>query len=448
MNSIIYDIIKKNNINQFYNSTGTCTGPKENIGYKSKTANTLFWGMYRIEDINLCLDHEGKGWIYWHYNDCNPNYDYRKSVVNKLKNLKNMVHLCNNDSAKFLNYYKIKYISICDSYNERCCFDKQIQDSDVIQDSDDIIEKDIVSLKYYSPIKCDLEYIIVYGSYLFYNNMNIIIASTRYNKATWTTQYSSENTAIFKYDNEIKKINEFHINTLSHNMVFICLPNKNQILGIGGVSSKSHASGKYNEGVYIIELDFSNNKIKTTEPKLLISKSMSIRQNYSTAFDNQCSLAYCSNTKNYYLYTRYNKNSRQRYCQVFISKNYDSYNKKSKLVTINNNENIFIYHGYIYYENDKFIGFFRYYLNKDDVYDNKYLLSESLNGINFKVKHWDIFNILPDKKFYILNHGHKTSGDNKHYYLSHPNKGNNQILEIILDKSYNIIATKEYNDTN
>ena len=68
----------KNNITQIHNSQGTKSGPKGFYKYKSKINNTLFWGMYTKDDIQLCLNHKGKRWIYWHYNDCNPEYKRRK----------------------------------------------------------------------------------------------------------------------------------------------------------------------------------------------------------------------------------------------------------------------------------------------------------------------------------------------------------------------------------
>ena len=105
----IESVIYNNKITQIHNSQGTCSGPKGYPKYKYKTENTLLWGMYRKEDIEICLKHKGKIWIYWHDNDCNPKYVNRRNNVYKIKRLKNVIHLCNSKSAKFLDHFKIKY---------------------------------------------------------------------------------------------------------------------------------------------------------------------------------------------------------------------------------------------------------------------------------------------------------------------------------------------------
>jgi len=106
---MIKQFILNYNIIQVYNSEGTNTGPKGYPEYKSNTENTLFWGMYRKKDIDLCLKHKGKIFIYWHFNDCNPNYKHRRNNVDKIIRLKNITHLCNNESARFLDFYNITY---------------------------------------------------------------------------------------------------------------------------------------------------------------------------------------------------------------------------------------------------------------------------------------------------------------------------------------------------
>ena len=113
---MIKNFIESNNITQVYNSRGTNTNPKGYPKYKSNEENTLFWGMYNEEDIQLCINHIGKKWVYWHYNDCNYKYKYRRYNVKLIKKLDNVIHLCNNNSAKFLDFFKINYIIICDSY--------------------------------------------------------------------------------------------------------------------------------------------------------------------------------------------------------------------------------------------------------------------------------------------------------------------------------------------
>ena len=114
----------QNYIYQIHNSEGTTTGPKEVLNYISNNKTTLFWGMYRDTDIFLCSNHKGKKLVYWHYNDCNPIHNTRSKNVYKIKNLKDVIHLCNNDSAEFLNYYDIEYKVILPSYKD--CFDYKL----------------------------------------------------------------------------------------------------------------------------------------------------------------------------------------------------------------------------------------------------------------------------------------------------------------------------------
>ena len=108
------------NITQVYISKSTNTGPDNYLEYDSDIENTLFWGMYNLEEINLCCNHNGRKYIYWHYNDCNPNYKLRKNKIEKIIKLKNVYHLCNDNSAIFLDYYHIKYDIILYSFHDKC----------------------------------------------------------------------------------------------------------------------------------------------------------------------------------------------------------------------------------------------------------------------------------------------------------------------------------------
>ena len=110
-NNVIEKFILDNNIVQVHNSKGTCTGPKNYPKYKNRRVNTLFWGMYRIEDIKLCIGHYGKKWVYWHYNDCNPKYEERKYNLKKINKLENLIHLCDNfETYRFLERQNIKFL--------------------------------------------------------------------------------------------------------------------------------------------------------------------------------------------------------------------------------------------------------------------------------------------------------------------------------------------------
>lgn len=105
----IKNIIENNKITQVHNSKGTCTGPNGFPEYKYNNCNTLFWGMYRDEDVKLCINHMGNKWIYWHDNDCNPEYINRRSNMKKILKSKNIIHLCNDKTSKYLDYFKLDY---------------------------------------------------------------------------------------------------------------------------------------------------------------------------------------------------------------------------------------------------------------------------------------------------------------------------------------------------
>lgn len=57
--------INTNKITQVANSNGTSTYPRGYPTYTSNTKTTLFWGMYRNEDINKCRNHIGKKSSYY-----------------------------------------------------------------------------------------------------------------------------------------------------------------------------------------------------------------------------------------------------------------------------------------------------------------------------------------------------------------------------------------------
>ena len=94
MTSLLNDFILKNNIKQIHISDGISNHKDtyfQNIkyfDYENEYENTLFWGMYRDLDIELVKSHEGKIWVYWHDNDCNPNYYHRLNTVREILNYK------------------------------------------------------------------------------------------------------------------------------------------------------------------------------------------------------------------------------------------------------------------------------------------------------------------------------------------------------------------------
>jgi hypothetical protein len=135
----IKKFISDNNIVQVHNSKGTGTGI---IGYNeciSDTDTTLFWAMYKVEDIELCLKHKGKKFVYWHDNDCNPNYPARINNVKKINNLKNIIHICDNlTTSKYLKklnvihkYYDCEY-NIKENFLNLDLFNEYIKNKKII----------------------------------------------------------------------------------------------------------------------------------------------------------------------------------------------------------------------------------------------------------------------------------------------------------------------------
>ena len=83
------------------------------FNYDSKTDNTLFYGVYFYKDYNNIKNHEGKKWILWSGNDCNPKYNKRTHVVISVNELSIESNLCyNNDVSQYLKKIKIDYFNL------------------------------------------------------------------------------------------------------------------------------------------------------------------------------------------------------------------------------------------------------------------------------------------------------------------------------------------------
>jgi len=254
---------------------------------------------------------------------------------------------------------------------------------------------------------------IGYGSYI--GNHTVIFSNRQVNN---TTDYSEEDTKSIKLTgNYNKKIyNKLKLNTISHNLT-ITYTSENKIIGFGGVYSKGHNSGKYKDGIYLLEFD---DKFKVTKIKLIINRSISLKQYYGTHFDSQTSFTYNPFNKRYYLYNRFNSGKGIRKCQVFTSENYNNNYSKGILVNFDTKDLICIYHQYIYFEDNKFIGIFKYYFGKKKKTNKKkYLYAESSDGINFEIKNMNFFEkfeiSMQDSCFVCQNHD--INNDYNMYYI-------------------------------
>ena len=72
----IDNFIEKYDIKQIYTSISLIDFRKYKHfdNYSNNELNTIFFGVYRKEDIKNIINHKGNAWILWYDNDCNPNY--------------------------------------------------------------------------------------------------------------------------------------------------------------------------------------------------------------------------------------------------------------------------------------------------------------------------------------------------------------------------------------
>ena len=76
--------------------------------YISNNEPTLFIGMYRDYEYNLCVNHKGKKWVYWYKNDCSPLHESRVSKVKTIASTNVDAHLYeDNETMNNLNHFKL-----------------------------------------------------------------------------------------------------------------------------------------------------------------------------------------------------------------------------------------------------------------------------------------------------------------------------------------------------
>ena len=115
-NSInIIDFIKIHDIKQVYISNSLNNHKyifPNNFKYKQRNLPTLFYGIYREEEINFIAKHTGDLYIYWHDNDCNPDYRSRRDQVKKITSMPNIKYnICNKSKTyKYLTFLKINSV--------------------------------------------------------------------------------------------------------------------------------------------------------------------------------------------------------------------------------------------------------------------------------------------------------------------------------------------------
>ena len=72
----------------------------EDYQYKNNSDNTLFFGMYDINDYNNLNNHKGNKWIFWYDQDINVSNLLILKIKELIKNNNIKDHLYNNDLMK------------------------------------------------------------------------------------------------------------------------------------------------------------------------------------------------------------------------------------------------------------------------------------------------------------------------------------------------------------
>ena len=262
------------------------------------------------------------------------------------------------------------------------------------------------------------EFNVSYATYFKDNHgKDRLVYSARIDKSMITTWYDMEMTRICDISNN-KIVNDKELishNNISHNLSLFDIDN--QIIGYGGCYSIGRNS---NNKKGIFSFNFQDDNISNI--KITISKDISKKTNYSTAFDsNICCLKY--NNK-YYLYTRYNEGVGRRKTQLFVSDKFDSNFKYTNVVKFND-PTVFTYAQNIFVENNIFIGLFRIYRKKKsdgshDIYNNgstiNYLIAHSFDGLNFILDNEDFIPNYSIHHYMALNY--KRNGNKKNFFLT------------------------------
>ena len=273
-------------------------------------------------------------------------------------------------------------------------------------------------------------FIIAYSTYFKDEyNKDRLVYSARLGNSKFITLYDKESTRICEIkDNKI--INDKELirhNNMSHNLTLF--NTENNIIGYGGVYSNSKDS-KNNKGIFSLKYD--NDKISNI--KLTISKGMTAKCNYNTAFDSNISILKYNNK--FYLYTRYNQCAGIRKTQLLISDTFDSNFRFKNIIKIND-PSVLTYMQHIFIENNIFIGIFRIYRKKTmashHIYnpDTKitYAITHSFDGINFIL---DNEEFIPNYSIYdFMSTNYKKNGNKKNFFSTstNPYSTNNTIKE-------------------
>jgi glycosyltransferase involved in cell wall biosynthesis len=158
----IIDFIKIHDIKQIFISKSLNNHNnifKNKHKYKQISASTLFYGVYREQEINFINKHKGDIYIYWHDNDCNPNYNSRCNIVKKIINKPNILyHICNKiKTLKYLNHFKInpiflndkiKLIEDKDKDKKKYTYNDIFKNIFVISLKSDYLKKKLINLKF------------------------------------------------------------------------------------------------------------------------------------------------------------------------------------------------------------------------------------------------------------------------------------------------------------
>ena len=263
--------LKDNNIEQVYisnvlNINDSSIFKNINInGYKSANKNTLFFGMYKIEDYKILKKHKGKKWILWGGNDADVTNVRRIKFMKNMENIEK--HIAHTDNI----YKNLKYIFKEDNLIKLSNL-KDLKINDRIRDQIiDLIKISII--KNYELIK-ELNTIELH--FKNDNDMNLIVKNFYYFKSyflchkKFPNQYLNDNINIdINFKNLINS--EFYINYINN------LENKL----LDQTVLKKYISSKLND----IKLEYSNN-FKYTK-KYNLAKWNKTSKKYITDSDNK-----------------------------------------------------------------------------------------------------------------------------------------------------------------
>lgn len=138
--------LERNNIKQIHLSKALLEHKNSilrnvKVAYDNIYDPTLFYGMYRDNDIEAITNHKGVCYILWHDNDCNPEHKSRINNVEKIKKLYVKEHICYyNKTSLYLDKLEILHHNIKSGHTFENCANNSDNSGDTnVSDSSNIL---------------------------------------------------------------------------------------------------------------------------------------------------------------------------------------------------------------------------------------------------------------------------------------------------------------------